>query len=66
MKGERGIKWGKWWKREKGHGRGRERGRERDLGGEVGEGEGHVVGALGELLELEDAHGPVPDHGLAV
>ena len=33
-------------------------------GGDVSQGLGDGVGALGEGGELEDAGGPVPDHGL--
>ena len=36
------------------------------LGAQVGQGVGDAVGAGGELVELEHAHGAVPDHGLAV
>ena len=36
------------------------------LAGELGEGGGNSVGALGEGVELEDTHGAVPDDGLAV
>merc|ERR1719424_1504077 len=35
------------------------------LAGQLGEGVSNVEGALGEGLELEDAHGTVPDDGLA-
>ena len=36
------------------------------LAGGLGEGQGHGVGAGGELVKLEHAHGAVPDDGLAV
>merc|ERR1719424_2478852 len=36
------------------------------LAGDLSEGVGNVEGALGESLELEDAHGAVPDDGLAL
>ena len=36
------------------------------LAAQVGQGGGDGVGASGELVELEHAHGAVPDHGLTV
>ena len=36
------------------------------LAAQVGQGVGDAVGAGGKLVELEHAHGAVPDHGFAV